>query len=547
MSEAILQAFRNVVLDPYIWLIILGSAVYGVFIGAVPGLTATMAVALIVPVTFWMEPTAALAAIVTLSACAIFAGDIPAVLLRIPGTPASAAYTDEAFAMTQRGDAELALGVALVFSIVGGLFGSLVLILLGHQLARAAAWFSAPEYFWMYVVGLSCAVVAARGALLKALFALLLGLLFSTVGLSAVHTEARFTFGFSELYQGINFIPAMIGLFGVSEVLKNLATFTRATASASAMTEAGATASPGANDLGATGSASAKVLGATGSASAAGIVRRLFVAPIGRALGPAMHELKLRIRPVIRSSAIGTAIGILPGAGADIAAWVAMAVSKRLSVGHAKRAANNGNQESLTGLADATTANNSAIAGAWIPALVFGIPGDSITAIVIGVLLMKNVKPGPEIFEKQAVLVYSLYLLFILSNLILLPIGLLAIKAGGYIVRVPQRILLPMILLACVVGAYAVNESYFDIGIMLGMGVLGFILERWQIPIGPIVLGIVLGGPLEERFIQTLTGADGSPLAFFNRPLSAILGIAAIALWASLFFFRGRGDRGRML
>jgi TctA family transporter len=511
MSEAIVEAFHKVVLDPSIWAIILGSAVYGIFIGAVPGLTATMAVALLVPVTFWLEPHEALAAIVTLSACAIFAGDIPAVLLRIPGTPASAAYTDEAFAMTKEGNADLALGVALVFSIVGGIFGALVLILLGHQLARAAAWFSAPEYFWMYVVGLSCAVVAARGALLKSLVALLLGLLFSTVGLSAVHTEARFTFGFSELYQGINFIPAMIGLFGVSEVLKNLS-------------------SP---DAGLTHFAKSQ-----GNGPGESWWKRLLLAHVWRTLGPATRELKDRAWPVLRSSVVGTAIGILPGAGADIAAWVAMAVSKRFG----KRSGTVG-EESLRGLADATTANNSAIAGAWIPALVFGIPGDSITAIVIGVLLMKNVKPGPEIFEKQAVLVYSLYILFILSNLVLLPIGLLAIKAGGFIVRVPQRVLLPMILSACVVGAYAVNESYFDVGIMLAMGVLGFILERWQVPIGPIVLGIVLGGPLEERFIQTLTGADGSPLAFFDRPLAAMLGIAAIGLWASLLFLRKSGRK----
>jgi TctA family transporter len=347
--------------------------------------------------------------------------------------------------------------------------------------------------------------VAARGALLKSLLALLLGLLFSTVGLSAVHTEARFTFGFSELYQGINFIPAMIGLFGVSEVLKNLA-------------------SPNAGTI--------HLAGRGGSRDA--WWARLLLAPVWRTLGPAMRELRNRVWPVLRSSVIG----ILPGAGADIAAWVAMAVSKRL----AKRSAAVG-EESLTALADATTANNSAIAGAWVPALVFGIPGDSITAIVIGVLLMKNVKPGPEIFEKQAVLVYSLYILFIVSNLILLPIGLLAIKVGGFIVRVPQRVLLPMILLACVVGAYAVNESYFDIGIMLSMGVLGFLLERWRVPIGPIVLGIVLGGPLEERFIQTLTGADGSPLAFFDRPLSAVLGIAALGLWGSLLFFRRGGRR----
>jgi TctA family transporter len=512
MREAFEQAFQNVVFDPQLWLIILASATYGIFIGSVPGLTATMAVALMVPMTFWLPPVAALAAIVTLCACAIFAGDIPAVLLRIPGTPASAAYTDEAFAMTQEGRSELALGIALVFSIVGGLFGSLVLILLGHQLARAAAWFSVAEYFWMYLLGLSCAVISARGTLLKALAALLLGLLFSTVGLSAVHTEARFTFGMPQLYQGINFIPAMIGLFGVSEVLKNLSSLNRQSLGIAA-TVAPPPASP----------------------------RRLIrwlLAPIWRTLGPATRELGQRIRPVLRSSAIGTAIGILPGAGADIAAWVALAVSKRLSKGGTPDT-----EESVAGLADATTANNAAIAGAWIPALVFGIPGDSITAIVIGVLMMKNIQPGPEIFEKQAVLVYSLYILFILSNLILLPVGLLAIKIGGYMVRVPQRLLLPIILLACAVGAYADSGNIFDIWLMLGMGLLGFLLERYRVPIGPIVLGIVLGGPLEERFIQTLTGADGSPLAFVNRPVAAVLAISTIALWASLLLFRGRRDQ----
>jgi len=508
MNEALGQALREVLFDPYIWFIMVASAIYGVFIGAVPGLTATMAVALLVPITFWMDPTPALAAIVTLTACAIFAGDIPAVLLRIPGTPASAAYTDEAFAMTRAGNAESALGVALIFSVVGGLFGAAVLILLGHQLARAAAWFSVAEYFWLYLLGLSCAVIVARGALLKALFALLLGLLLSTVGLSAVHTEARFTFGLSELYQGINFIPAMIGLFGVSEVFKNMAAL-------------------------ASNAPSVIAVAAASQPEDRRRWYRLLISPVSRTLGPAMVELKRRIRPVLRSSAIGTAIGILPGAGADIASWVAMAVSKRSGNRVQSEA-----DEALGGLADATTANNSAIAGAWIPALVFGIPGDSITAIVIGVLLMKNVKPGPEIFEKQAVLVYSLYILFILSNLILIPIGLLAIKAGGYVVRVPQRVLLPIILLACVVGSYSINGSTFDIWVMLAMGLLGFMLERQQIPVGPVVLGIVLGGPLEERFIQTLTGAGGSPLGFVDRPLSAALAIMAIALWVSLLFFR---------
>jgi TctA family transporter len=165
---------------------------------------------------------------------------------------------------------------------------------------------------------------------------------------------------------------------------------------------------------------------------------------------------------------------------------------------------------------------------------VFGIPGDSITAIVIGVLLMKNVRPGPEIFEKQTALVYSIYFLFILANLVLIPVGFLAIKAGGYVVRVPRRILLPIILLFCVVGSYAINGSYFDVAVMLAMGLLGFLLERREIPLGPVVLGIILGGPLEERFVQALSGSDGIFSTFFGRPLAAGLGILCIAIWAAL-------------
>ena len=223
MLDATLAAAQNVFLSPTIWLVIVASAAYGVFVGAVPGLTATMAAALLVPVTYWLDPLPALAAIVTMVACAIFAGDIPTTLLRIPGTPASAAYADIAHGYTLRGDPGRPLGYALVWSVSGGLFGAVVLMVLGQLLARVATVFSVAEYFWLYLLGLSCAAVVARRSLAKGLLATLIGLLLSTVGLSAVHTQARFTFGMPELYQGINFIPAMIGLFGLSVVLKNLA------------------------------------------------------------------------------------------------------------------------------------------------------------------------------------------------------------------------------------------------------------------------------------------------------------------------------------
>ncbi|HKJ69631.1 MAG TPA: tripartite tricarboxylate transporter permease [bacterium] len=503
MSGAFFQAIQQMVLTPEIWLIILLSATYGVFVGAIPGLTATMAVALFVPTTYWLDPIPALAAIVTMVACAIFAGDIPTTLLRIPGTPASAAYVDDAYTFTKQGQADRPLGTALLCSVLGGLFGAVVLMILGHQLARIAAMFSVAEYFWLYLLGLSSAVVVSRGSTTKAMLGLFIGLILATVGLSEVHTQARFTFGQPELFEGINFIPAMIGLFGLSEVLRNLISL---------------------RDSDAVGEG--KSSGETRPRKS--ILHWIFVEPFVTILGPAVRLFLRRKRHWLRSGSIGAVIGMLPGAGADIGSWVSIAASKRYSEKPEKYGSG-----SLEGVADATTANNAALAGSWIPALVFGIPGDSITAIVIGVLLMKNVNPGPEIFEKQTALVYSIYLAFILANLILIPIGLMAIRAGRYVVRVPQRILLPVILLFCIIGSFAIKGSYFDVGIMLGMGILGYWLERREVPLGPVVLGIILGGPLEARFIQTMTGSGGSLLAFFNRPAAAILGVITIFLWVS--------------
>lgn len=486
MMEMILQAAQQTLLDPMIWAIVVGSAVYGIFIGAMPGLSATMGVALFVPLTFWLDPLPALAGIVTMVACAIFAGDIPTTLVRMPGTPASAAYADDAYALGRRGEASKTLGVMLWFSATGGLFGALALMLLGSQLAKLAGWFSVSEYFWLYLMGLSCAVIVGGSSVPKSLLGLLIGLMFSTVGLSAVHSQARFTFGQPELFQGINFIPAMIGLFGLSEVLR-------------------------------------------GAAGRLNLVDRRPADASGSILPPAIQLFFGRILPWMRSSTIGALVGILPGAGADIASWVSGAVSKRRSkqpetYGH-------GSTECI---ADACAANSASLAGAWIPALVFGIPGDSVTAIVIGVLYMKNLKPGPEIFETQGVLVFSLYLVFILANLVMLPIGLLAIRAGGWVMRIPRSVLLPIILLLCIVGSFAASGSLFDVVLMSGFGLIGLVCERFKISIGAMVLGMILGGPLEERFVQALAGSGGSPLALVNRPVAAVLAAICIIVWISV-------------
>ncbi|MCC7422092.1 MAG: tripartite tricarboxylate transporter permease [Planctomycetaceae bacterium] len=494
-------------LAPKVMAVILLSAAYGIAVGAIPGLTATMAVALIIPITFHLDPISAIAAIVTLEACAIFAGDIPCALVRIPGTPSSAAYTDDAYTLSRRGLLRRTLGVSLVFSVAGGLFGTAVLILGARQLARVAFAFTTYEYFWLYVFGLSCAAIVSHGSRVKGALSLVIGLLLSTIGLSEVHSTPRFTLGNDDLITGVSFIPAMIGLFGFSEVLRNVLSMARGDTD------------PAVN--------SAKDIPIGGSPSPLRATIGDRDPTTDTRFGGVFARLWSRKLAFLRSSGIGTIIGMIPGAGADIAAWISYAVSKRLS-----KTPEEYGKGSLEGMADATAANNASLAGAWIPALVFGIPGDSVTAIVLGVLMMKNITPGPQIFDnpKQATLVSAIYLTFIVANLILIPLGALAIHAGTLLIRTPRRLLVPLILLFCIVGSFAINGSYFDVGVMLLTGLLGFALERWNVPLGPIVLGIVLGGEVEKSFIQNLTKSD-SLVAFFERPVAAGLGAACLALW----------------
>jgi len=518
MQESLLEALSLTICRYDVWLIVLAAAIYGTFVGAIPGLTATMAVALFVPMTYWLEPIPALAAIVSMVACAIFAGDIPTALLRIPGTPASAAYVEQTYRLAQKGLVDRALGMGLWASVIGGLIGAVVLMIAGDQLARIATMFSVAEYFWLYLLGLSCPILVSSDSRLRAAFALLVGLALSTVGLGAVHSEARFTFGFPQLYQGIGFIPAMIGLFGLSEVCSSLARLR----------------------------AEPEGPGPSVQRTAGPSRRRGFLSYAWtEMLAPSIHRYWRRKGALLRSGTVGSAIGMLPGAGVDIASWVSVALSDKNAppIDDNDSTLTAQDEEDLNAISDASTANSSALAGCWIPSLVFGIPGDSVTAIVIGVLLMKNIEPGPAIFEKQAPLVYGIYLLFILANLMLLPIGLLAIRLGGYIVHIPKNVLLPLIILFCVVGAYAINGSLFDVWVMLVMGLVGFLFDRRRIPLGPIVLGMILGGPLEERFIQTISGANGSLVGLIERPAAAVLGGITLLAWVwalSSAFIRNR-------
>ena len=478
--DAWLLAFK-LVMEPTVIMTIIGSAMFGLFVGAVPGLTATMATALLVPITFFLPPIAAVGAIVTAAAMAIFAGDIPGCLMRIPGTPASAAYVEDSYKMTLKGHAETALGIGLVFSVIGGIFGTLVLTFTAPALADVALRFSSFEYFWLVLMGLSCAVFIASDRPLKGFVTLLLGLLFGSVGLENPAAHPRFTFGNPDLLGGLTLIPAMIGLFAVSEVLR----FAQFGDSLMVITK----------QVG-------KVLSGMG-----GMARKYW-------------------RQTLRGSVLGTVVGALPGAGADIAAWMSYAMSKKLSKEPEKFGT--GHPE---GLVEAGASNNSAIAGAWIPALVFGIPGDSITAIAIGVLYMKDMNPGPTIFVNSPQNVYAVFLLFLIANLIMIPLGLLTIKVASRLLKVPRNVLMPIILLFCIVGAFAINNATFDLYVLLGFGVLAWFLEANDFPIAPLILGMLLGTMLEEHFIRSMIKAEGDLMMFVERPIAAGIALFIALLW----------------
>lgn len=484
--DALILAF-GLVFDPTVLMIIVLSATFGMFVGAMPGLTATMATALMVPITFFMPPVPALAAIVSVTAMAIFAGDIPAAMLRMPGTPASAAYADESYAMAKKGQLDLNLGANLTFSALGGLFGVAVLIIASPMLAELALNFSSFEYFWLAALGLSCAILIATNDPLKGFVSLLIGLTLATIGIDPAAGYPRFTFGNVDLMSGISFIPAMIGLFAVSEIFR------------SAITMHG---------------------------SVEQVQQQ--VGNIFRGMGAIFRRYW---KNFIRGSVIGTLIGALPGAGADIAAWISYAVSKRFSKEPEKFGTGH-----IEGVIDSTSANNSALGGAWIPALVFGIPGDSITAIVIGVLYMKGMNPGPTVFLQNPQFIYAVFIVFILANLLMFPLGWLAIKSAKQILRAPRNVLVPLILMFCIVGSYAMTNSIYGVVLMLVMGVAGWLKEEHGFPIAPVILGLVLGEMFEHNFMTSMIKADGSFLAFFERPIAGTLGVITIVVWGLVLY-----------
>ncbi len=461
------------------------GGLYGCIFGAIPGLTATLAVALFIPIAFFLDPIIALPAIIAISSVAIYAGDVGSSIARIPGTPASAAYLEELFSISRTKGSIYSLGLSAMGSTIGGIIGTILLIFGAGAIASFAKQFSSFEYFWVAVLGLSAGIFASGGPPRKALASLLIGILFSTVGIDPTLGYPRFDFGNPNLLGGLNYIVAMIGLFGFSEVLEHLY-------------------HPQPNTK------------ETTLLSSDGSVQQFYRLPL-------LFILKQKWI-VIRSAVLGVIVGLLPGAGADIGSWVSGSLQKMNQ--------KNTDPESMDKVVLAgTSSNNAAVASAWIPALSLGLPGDTVTAIVLGVFMMKGITPGPLLFEQQPELIWSLYITFILANIVLLPVfGYLTARIAATLMSVPFSILLTVIAAICVVGAYAINNSLFDIWIMVAMGVIAFIMRRGGFPLAQVVLGMVLGPILEQNFMVSAIKSNWDPMSFFQRPIAFVLMILTIVV-----------------
>ena len=415
--------------------IILGVSM-GIIAGATPGLSPSMGVALLVPFTYTMPPTLALILLVSIYIAANYGGSITAVTINAPGTPSSVVTSFDGYPLTKKGKPGMALGVSLVASTVGGIIGTLILILFSGPLAKVALDFHPAEYFALAIFGLSTVASLGGKNWIKAFIAAMFGLLLNTIGIDPISGVSRFTFGLSFLYDGFALIPALIGLFALSEIFKQL--------------EHGNLSSRGATD-------------STQEWPTIGTYWRLKIT-------------------ILRSSLIGTIIGIFPGAGATIAAFISYDVSKRFS-----KKPDEFGKGSLEGVAAAEGANSSSVGGALIPLLTLGIPGSASTAVLIGALMIHDLTPGPLLFKSNPEIIYGLLASLLLANVVLLVLGFFGSRLWIKVTIIPKTILFPVIFAVSIIGSFAVRNSFFDVAACLAFGVFGWILRRYNYPVAPII------------------------------------------------------------
>jgi len=458
--------------------ITLGVAM-GIIAGATPGLSPSMGVALLVPFTYAMSPTLALILLVAIYIAANYGGSITAVTINAPGTPSSVVTAFDGYPLTQQGKPGLALGVSLVASTIGGIVGTLILIFFSGPLAKFALKFHPAEYFALAIFGLTTVASLGGKNWIKAFIAAMFGLLLNTVGIDPISGVSRFTFGLSFLYDGFALIPALIGLFALSEIFKQLE---------------------------------------GGDFSTQGVSAEKQEWPTAKVY----WKLK---NTILRSSLLGTIIGIFPGAGATIAAFISYDVTKRVS-----KDPDSFGKGSLEGVAAAEGANSSSVGGALIPLLTLGIPGSASTAVLIGALMIHDLTPGPQLFISNPEIIYGLLASLLLANIILLALGFFGSRLWIKVTTIPKTVLFPLIFAVSIIGSFAVRNSFFDVAACLAFGVFGWILRRYNYPVAPIILGMVLGNIAETNFIRAVM--MGGWTVFFTRPLSLGMLVVALASFA---------------
>lgn len=466
----LLTGFANI-LNPQTLALAAAACLGGLIIGALPGLTATMGLALLTTMTLHMEAFDAILILICTYVLAIYGGSRSAILLNIPGTPSSAATALDGYVLARQGRAGEAMGLATIGSVLGTLVGIFLLAIITPPLGEFALSFGAYEFFWLALAGVMLSGSLSGSDPIKGWIAGILGLLVAMIGQEPAYGYPRFTFGFPELTGGIQLLPAMVGAFGFAEVLYVL----RSKANASI------------------------------SDASDRIVPRL------------VQVIALRWT-ILRSGILGTFVGLLPGVGEDIGAWGSYALAKRMS-----KTPEEFGRGSVEGLTAAETGNNAAVPGALIPVLTLGIPGSGVAAVLMAALIIHGAQPGPLMMTTDPQMIYNIIAMLFVATLGILIFGLSLTRLMIMVLKVKDTWLMPVVAVLCLVGPYAIQSSYFDIWVVVAFGVIGFGLRLMNYPMAPLVLGIVLGTILDSNLRRALTLADGNFSSFFTRPISAIL------------------------
>jgi len=472
MVENLLLGF-TVVFQPLPMMALLFGVTVGLIVGALPGLNDNITLAVLIPITFGMDPHVGMMILVGIYCAACYGGSIPAILLKIPGTASSIVTTLDGYPMTLKGEAGKALGIATTSSVFGGLMSSLVLMFIAPFLAHQALKFGPPEYFALTILGISTVAGMAGKSLLKNLIAGVIGLFIAMIGMSPQTGFPRFYFGNNYLLEGIPFVPMLIGLFGITSILE----------------------------------------------LAEHIVKEKdikHILPKATRILPTKKMIKRLLPTWITSGTIGNVIGIIPGAGMLMAIYLSYDVAQR----------RNKDKEFGTGvpegIASAEAANNAVVASSMVPLLSLGIPGNSASALFIGALMIQGLRPGPSLFVDHPTIAYSIIVGFFVANLFMGPLGILVSKfLATYILRIPRQILSGVIVALCATGAFAISNSIFNVWIMIIFGIIGFVFNKLNIPHSPLILTMVLGTMMERNYLQSMVLSKGSWSIFMQRPLSA--------------------------